>query len=46
MAAFTPLSLAAHCNAGTGNIKTTKGWLWPSPATDPRDTELKRLLAG
>ena len=46
MAAFTPLSLAAHCNAGTGNIKTAKGWLWPSPATDPQDTVLKRLPAG
>ena len=46
MAAFTPLSLAAFCNAGTGNIKITKGWLWPSPAADPQDTVLKRLPVG
>lgn len=46
MAAFTPLSLQAHCNAGVGNVKTARGWLWPAPGADPQDTALKRLPAG
>ncbi|MBI2501658.1 MAG: hypothetical protein HYW07_00290 [Candidatus Latescibacteria bacterium] len=46
MAAFTPLSLKAQCTAGVGNVKTARGWLWPSSPSDPQDTVLKRLPSG
>lgn len=46
MAAFTPIPLRAQYNAGIANVKTARGWLWPSMGADHQDTTLKRLPAG
>lgn len=46
MAAFTPVPLQAQCNAGSANIRTAKGWLWPAAGPDPQQSALGNLPAG
>jgi hypothetical protein len=44
--AFVPLDLRSHWNAGTKNVQTPAGYLWPAPANDPDRTLLNDLPEG
>ena len=43
---FEPLDLSAAFNAGTGNVETDAGWLWPAPEDDRDNTPLKQMPDG
>ena len=43
---FTTVDLGEFRNAGSGNVDTGAGWLWPAAGSDPDHTVLKRLPAG
>ena len=43
---FTALDLGECWNAGSDNVETDGGWLWPAPEGDPGRTQLRQLPAG
>ena len=45
-APFTSLDMTDALNAGTGNVETESGWLWPTLGGSVDDTPLRHLPAG
>ena len=43
---FVPLDLSAAYNAGTGNVESESGKLWPAPDDAPDHTPLVNLPWG
>jgi hypothetical protein len=44
--AFEQVDLTSLCNAGSRNIETSEGFVWPYNGDDPSNTALKRLPQG
>jgi hypothetical protein len=44
--AFKTVDISSECNAGTDNIETPDGFIWPYQGSDTSNTALKRLPQG